>query len=604
MIDPLPEEVQTIELPDGVRYCLPVRPLGLFRLLGPVSLFFGLLFCGFAVTWIILALGTTWKGFTDATSWIGLGFALIGVPIALCGLYAVAMGLFLLAGHSEIELSDGMISAIERCGPLCWKWTRPVAGLRGFIVTEPVRPSRHRDQALTFGNLGAICPDWQPDSAQKTIYLAPGYPRPLQIALARALAGLCQVSGEGSNAPSVLEVVTVAALDTSIVDVLDQPADSPVVVEMSASSLTLTVPPLGVWRGGKPFFLFGLIWCSIFTLLTVLLIFVGPNNPKFDDTAMVGSLACLGLFELVGLAMLLVGVHLGRRRAVLRVVDDELQIFRAGLFGSSRRLWTRLEVGDIRVGPSNLVVNDVPVLELQIHPVVRTGQKYGLLGGRDANELRWLATLLRQRLLPETPATPGPVADIRLLPFQELDDQPDSSDIELEESTDGLTLRVPPPGIWRGNKSGLRAGIVWLGIMSVAAYYLIFSDALRLELPLRAFIGFFGFFFWGAGFIPIGQAVYLGRHSALLALDRDELRVEQTSLFGSWRHRWRRAELADVAVGMGTVPVSGQPMLELKVLPRGDVPVGLLTGRDAAELEWLATVLRGALGMRAWSDLR
>jgi hypothetical protein len=44
-----------------------------------------------------------------------------------------------------------------------------------------------------------------------------------------------------------------------------------------------------------------------------------------------------------------------------------------------------------------MAVNDVPIIELQIHPV--TGKKVGLFAGRDAGELRWMATELRHAMV-------------------------------------------------------------------------------------------------------------------------------------------------------------------------------------------------------------
>lgn len=41
-------------------------------------------------------------------------------------------------------------------------------------------------------------------------------------------------------------------------------------------------------------------------------------------------------------------------------------------------------------------VNERPVIELQIHPVV--GKKAGFLAGRDEAELRWIAAHLRRAL--------------------------------------------------------------------------------------------------------------------------------------------------------------------------------------------------------------
>jgi hypothetical protein len=39
-------------------------------------------------------------------------------------------------------------------------------------------------------------------------------------------------------------------------------------------------------------------------------------------------------------------------------------------------------------------VNNVPILELKIHP--RAGDATGLFSERDDDELRWMATVLRQ----------------------------------------------------------------------------------------------------------------------------------------------------------------------------------------------------------------
>jgi hypothetical protein len=43
-----------------------------------------------------------------------------------------------------------------------------------------------------------------------------------------------------------------------------------------------------------------------------------------------------------------------------------------------------------------MAVNDVPIIELQIHPV--SGKKAGFFAGRDEQELLWMATELRRAL--------------------------------------------------------------------------------------------------------------------------------------------------------------------------------------------------------------
>jgi hypothetical protein len=71
-------------------------------------------------------------------------------------------------------------------------------------------------------------------------------------------------------------------------------------------------------------------------------------------------------------------------------------VLQTGLVRSQQRAWEASELAAVRVGPSGVTVNDEDVLELQIVP--RAGLKYGLLTGRDENEIAWIADVLRQKL--------------------------------------------------------------------------------------------------------------------------------------------------------------------------------------------------------------
>ena len=52
MPDPLPAEIMVTELPDGVRFLLPRRPLGKLSWLGVGALAFGVAFTAFALFWL------------------------------------------------------------------------------------------------------------------------------------------------------------------------------------------------------------------------------------------------------------------------------------------------------------------------------------------------------------------------------------------------------------------------------------------------------------------------------------------------------------------------------------------------------------------------
>jgi hypothetical protein len=176
-------------------------------------------------------------------------------------------------------------------------------------------------------------------------------------------------------------------------DVLRQPAGSKVHVEQHADGVAIRVPPAGLWRGSQGAFVFALLWCALCAAVTVSLV---SGLLQGGEDIWIGLLFLGAVFWPAGVGMLLLGINMGRRRAVLAVAGDQLVVERTGLFGTKHHAWQREEISDVRAGPSGMTVNDEPVLELQIHP--RQGKKVGLLAGRDAEELRWLATTLRRAL--------------------------------------------------------------------------------------------------------------------------------------------------------------------------------------------------------------
>jgi hypothetical protein len=101
-------------------------------------------------------------------------------------------------------------------------------------------------------------------------------------------------------------------------------------------------------------------------------------------------------FWAVGAGLLLLALKMRLRRAELTVAGDTLQIEVRGLFGICRMQWHGGELAVVRVDASGMEVNDEPVLELRIEPL--TGKKVGLMAGRDEQELRWMAPLLRRQL--------------------------------------------------------------------------------------------------------------------------------------------------------------------------------------------------------------
>jgi hypothetical protein len=218
-----------------------------------------------------------------------------------------------------------------------------------------------------------------------------GYPKDWLLALAEELKGY--VGGSAFSAASAqVEVVEKSLQDENNDDVAEQPADSQVQVKEHTSGVQLVVPPAGLRRGSMGFFFFALIWCGfmvVFTTVTMM-----PDTKK-DSPMLVIILFLLG-FWAVGLGMMAAAINMSRRTATFTVEGGCLRVETKSLFGTKQLEWSSGEVAAIRADASNIEVNHRRLFELQIHPV--TGKKVSLLAGRDENELRWMATRLRQAL--------------------------------------------------------------------------------------------------------------------------------------------------------------------------------------------------------------
>ena len=176
-----------------------------------------------------------------------------------------------------------------------------------------------------------------------------------------------------------------------------QPADSQIKIDRFPDGVTIEVPPAGLWRGSRGLFGFAILWNGIIGLITVCLVgaFFGGQNAKGNDPLWVLPLV-LSIFWIAGIGLLLAAINMGQRRAALAVTSGSLTVIQTGLFGSKQRDWAPDDLEGVHVGPSGMTVNDEPVLQLQI--VDGGGNKFGLLTGRNPDELRWLAAELKTAL--------------------------------------------------------------------------------------------------------------------------------------------------------------------------------------------------------------
>ena len=129
-------------------------------------------------------------------------------------------------------------------------------------------------------------------------------------------------------------------------------------------------------------------------MVVVTTVLALPGSKK-EGPVWVFILFLLG-FWAIGLGMMALAVHMGRRTAEIVADAGRLRVETKGLFGTKQLDWSRDEITALRADRSGMEVNNRPVIELQIHP--RDRKKVGLLAGRNENELRWMATRLRRAL--------------------------------------------------------------------------------------------------------------------------------------------------------------------------------------------------------------
>jgi hypothetical protein len=180
---------------------------------------------------------------------------------------------------------------------------------------------------------------------------------------------------------------------------------------------------------------------------------------------------------------------------------------------------------------------------------------------------------------------------------------PAGSNILCETFPDGVTVQIPPAGVWKGSKGLFVFAILWLAIVGPISLCLIGGlfgaigvqakkpDANALWIvPLMMSI------FWAVGIGMLLAAINMGKRKAALAVTGGSLMVIQTGLFGSKKRQWEPGEVEAVCTGPSGLEVNDEPVMELHIHDGGG-KFGLLCGRTDAELEFIARTLRQALGV-------
>lgn len=372
------------------RYVLPKRTLGAARKIGWGPFGLGLFITLFMIAWMRGAMAGSLSG-DGLGRWLGIAFGLMGLPGLAVGLGLMVLGIAILANSmsSEIVVGEGMIRAVERIGPIPLRRSRRVGQLTRLVVGKGAMTVTDRNRRTTTTLAG----DWTTLHAEvstgKPFLLLIGYPyevvRPLADTLAAGLSLGLHTAENGTTA--AMEVIEPEAEAPAADIEIPKPPGTDILLLMQPHGLAISVPPRGLRKGSAGLFFFSLMWNGFMTVMTVATIRSHPPVPIY---------LFMVSFWAIGLGLLAGAIHMGKRKILIAVVNDVLACRTISPFRTSERKVALTDITAIQVGPSGIEVNDRPIMEVQIIP--GKGRKIGLLSNRTAEELDWVARVLRQHL--------------------------------------------------------------------------------------------------------------------------------------------------------------------------------------------------------------
>jgi hypothetical protein len=183
-----------------------------------------------------------------------------------------------------------------------------------------------------------------------------------------------------------------------------------------------------------------------------------------------------------------------------------------------------------------------------------------------------------------------------LEPVQRLQ-QPAGSRIAMTEQPGSLTFEVPPAGIKRGTSGLFGFACIWLAFMAVFTSVFFHGLFKPVQQPQPWLFALDVGLFWLTGIGMLLAALNMARRRAAIAVADGRCLVIQTGLFGEKKKVWEAGELTTVQVGPSGMEVNDIPVMELQFIPCVGKKFGVLSARDEAELEWLATHLTKALSL-------
>ncbi len=355
--------------------------------------------------------------------------------------------------------------------------------------------------------------------------------------------------------------------------------------------LRLDLPALGF----KPATTFLLLIGLAFTITGAALIFVffpaRPNGPPF------AFLFVLPLpFLLIGLAILYAGLGQLLTRTTLLADASAFTVTSRFLLLHRTRRFPRSELRDFTVRVYSGSQSDLDLAELFV--CLTDGHRKRIACRYNAAEFQRLRDALHTLLFPDRantdPALPPPGGYLAL-------------------STTGTKTQIH---LAAEPSAQVAAGSIPFAILFMTLSTLFFGGFIAVLLQSQpnsagrnfgiALAAFLWLLFLS---VSIGLAVSARRRAheqADITIDNQELRIDITGKSPK-HYRWSAASIASIAALPSGLQINNQPVFQLQIKLHNTgyaAPIKLFTGRDPADLRWLAAALLRALNLPTPTDRR
>src|SRR5208282_3368160 len=215
-------------------YRLPVRPLGLFRLVGLLPIGFCALCYSVIGNMLAMPIRAVLNHQQQGFHYFMLAFLLLFV---LAGCMPAGVGLAILFGRCRVRWHEGHLTATELVGPFGWPRRMPRSPIRKFVVAAGSAATAE-GQAMSMGPGRAAVLLAHFETGRPRV-VAAGYPREWLEAMAQDLS---RRAGCSQSAAPKVETVAGNPQASAPNETAERPAGSQVVIRRQSASIALEVP--------------------------------------------------------------------------------------------------------------------------------------------------------------------------------------------------------------------------------------------------------------------------------------------------------------------------------------------------------------------------